>query len=512
MTMRKSWLVWCLWCCLSSGWSELSAASWPGAMSAPQAQSDYSSVLKAAQAAYGQGDFARAEKQAIALTVLDEARWEGHMLLGAALAKQGKAGAAESFAAAKTRAPAEKHAGIDEVARLAGQGKPAGGGDGAPATKAPASPAPASGEDKMKLAVVKSITKQLDATQDAAKRQPLLRELLAKTEALPNQAEARCSVLFVRAMAALELGEEEVGWQTSTALREVDAASQADEGQMEILAQLERKGWNSREKPTWFEVVAQDPDPAVVPDAAVRTRIAALKLPWKVRHKASGVVLVLIPTGEFLMGSPKDEAGREPDETQHSVRIEKPFYMGVTEVTQAQWQRVMGHNPSFFRNPDGPVEQVSWDDCQTFVKKAGGGLRLPSESEWEYACRAGTTTPFSFGATISTDQVNYDGNYTYGTGSKGVYREWTVACGSMPANAWGLHEMHGNVWEWCEDGYGEYPSAGTQVAAGVSGAPRVLRGGSWYGSPDDCRSANRDRFGAVIRNDVGFRVARTIAP
>ena len=168
--------------------------------------------------------------------------------------------------------------------------------------------------------------------------------------------------------------------------------------------------------------------------------------------KASGIEMILVHSGTFQMGSPETEQGRDEDEgPQHTVLIERPFYLGKYTVTQAQWQHVMGNNPSRFQDPRNPVEQVSWNDCQEFAKKTG--LRLPTEQEWEYAARAGTTTPFHFGETISTDQANYDGNYTYGKGVRGEYRQKTTPVGSFAPNAWGFYDMHGNVWEWCEDIY-----------------------------------------------------------
>ncbi len=229
--------------------------------------------------------------------------------------------------------------------------------------------------------------------------------------------------------------------------------------------------------------------------------------------------LVLIDSGEFTMGSPSSEAKRGGDEgPQHRVRISESFYLGKYEVTQAQWRAVMGSNPSHFQGDDLPVEEVSWNDCQAFCRKlserTGRTIRLPTEAEWEYSCRAGTTTPFHFGSTISTDQVNYD--YRYGAGRKGVYREKTTPVGSFPANAWGLYDMHGNVWEWCGDWYGEdyYASSpGTDPAGPGGGEFRVLRGGSWYFHAHHCRCAFRIWRGPVYRHfSLGFRVVAGTLP
>ena len=233
--------------------------------------------------------------------------------------------------------------------------------------------------------------------------------------------------------------------------------------------------------------------------------------PQRVVHEKSGAVLVLVPAGTFEMGASATEEGRDSDELQHERVIRKPFYLGETEVTQAQWERVMGNNPSRFRGADLPVENVSWNDCQEFLRKAGGGLRLPSEAEWEYACRAGTTTPFSFGATITPEQVNFDGRFPYGNASKGTYRQQTVACRSLPANAWGLHEMHGNVWEWCQDVQANYPGHGDERAWEEGFGARVLRGGSWYGDGRICRAAFRYGHDPDYRTGyLGLRLARTL--
>jgi formylglycine-generating enzyme required for sulfatase activity len=220
-----------------------------------------------------------------------------------------------------------------------------------------------------------------------------------------------------------------------------------------------------------------------------------------------------IPPGSFVMGSPKKEKERGLNETHHKVTLTKGFYMGVYTVTQEEWQAVMGNNPSHFKGEKNlPVETVSWDDCQEFIKKLRDKdkkpYRLPSEAEWEVSCRAGTTTPFYFGETISTDQANYNGNGTYGNGKKGKWGQQTTPVGSFPANGFGLHDMHGNVWEWCQDWYGDYPEKDVVDPQGAEkGKFRVLRGGSWVDVPVICRSAFRNGFVPGSRDfDCGLRV------
>ena len=237
-----------------------------------------------------------------------------------------------------------------------------------------------------------------------------------------------------------------------------------------------------------------------------------------------GMELVFIPPGEFLMGSPADEPGRDEDERLRPVRLAMGFYMGATEVTQSQWRAVMEDNPSKSEGDELPVEQVSWEDavefCRRLSREEGRRYRLPTEVEWEYACRADARSAFSFGETISTTQANYDGNYAYRDGHKGVYREATVPVAGFPASPWGLHDMHGNVWEWCANDNENAPQ--NEVAAAprngqgfvleVSADPaqvegRVLRGGSWRNRPRYCRCANRviDTEGSKLSN-IGFRV------
>ena len=240
---------------------------------------------------------------------------------------------------------------------------------------------------------------------------------------------------------------------------------------------------------------------------------AQQKDPPKDFTNSLGMKFVWIPPGNFMMGSPKEEKLPNDNQTQHKVTLTKGFYMGVYTVTQEQWKEIMGKNPSFFKGEKNlPVEQVSWDDCQDFIKKLREkdkkAYRLPTEAEWEYSCRAGTKTPFHFGETISTEQANYNGDFTYGNGKKGVYRKKTTPVGSFPANAWGLHDMHGNVWQWCQDWYGDYPQKDVVDPTGPEkGQYRVLRGGSWHFSPEYCRSAIRVRDEPGNRsNNYGLRV------
>jgi formylglycine-generating enzyme required for sulfatase activity len=257
---------------------------------------------------------------------------------------------------------------------------------------------------------------------------------------------------------------------------------------------------------------------------AVPAAPAKVDLPRSVANSL-GMKFVLVPAGTFVMGSPGHEAGRGEDEgPPHRVRLTRPFYAGVYPVTQKEYAAVMGDNPAHFRKghgggPSHPMEQVSWDDAVEFCrrlselpaeKQAKRVYRLPTEAEWEYACRAGTETPFCFGESLSSEQANFDGGRPYGTAKTGGYLEKTSKVGAYPANAWGLHDVHGNVWEWCGDWYGENCYGRTPEAdpAGPArGDRRVLRGGSWNNSGHLCRSARRNKYPPEFRNDtIGFRV------
>lgn len=223
-----------------------------------------------------------------------------------------------------------------------------------------------------------------------------------------------------------------------------------------------------------------------------------------------------IPPGRFLMGSPESEKERGSDEIQHLVTLSQGYWLAETACTQALWLAVMGNNPSKFnQSAQHPVDSVSWNDCQQFIRQlnqaiSGLEARLPTEAEWEFACRAGSITPFSFGETIQPEQVNYDGNRPYVDWKKDLYRESTIPVSKLPANEWGLFEMHGNLLEWCEDGYEEYGNTAQVDPLGKPSSDyRVLRGGSWFNYARSCRSASRIGYRPGFRNNgIGFRLAR----
>lgn len=233
----------------------------------------------------------------------------------------------------------------------------------------------------------------------------------------------------------------------------------------------------------------------------------------------NGVIqnFVYIHPGEFMMGSPVSEVDRCYDEIQHRVILTQGFWLADTACTQALWEAVLGDNPSHFSGPYRPVENVSWDDTQRFIEQLnklmpGGTFRLPTEAEWEYACRAGTTTAFWFGDQITPEQVNYDGNFPYAGGPKGQCRNKTVPVKALPCNGWGLYQMHGNVLEWCQDWYAEYPAVTVVDPTGpVEGELRVLRGGSWVDLGGRERSAIRFFDNPDTRDDdFSFRLVYAV--
>jgi formylglycine-generating enzyme required for sulfatase activity len=229
----------------------------------------------------------------------------------------------------------------------------------------------------------------------------------------------------------------------------------------------------------------------------------------KIITNSIGMKLTLIPAGEFMMGSPNSDSDADSQEKPHRVRITKPFYLGTTEVTQGQYKEVSGENPSHFRKlgPTLPVELVSWEDAQAFCRKLSEltqqRYRLPTEAEWEYACRAGSAQEYCSG-----DDESGFGDYAWYTENSGGMTHWG---GQKKPNAWGLYDMHGNVWEWCADWYdsGYYAKSPLDAPAGPpEGTYRVFRGGSWYSPAKFCRSADRGRNFPLMRFVyLGFRVA-----
>ena len=234
-----------------------------------------------------------------------------------------------------------------------------------------------------------------------------------------------------------------------------------------------------------------------------------------------GMELIEIPVGKFTMGSPAGEKNRQPDEKQVAVTLTKSFWLGKTEVTQGQWKEVMGTAPwkgkdDVLTDKDCPASYVDWHEATAFCQKltglehkagklpAGESYRLPTDAEWEYACRAGTTTAYSFG-----DDEKQLGNFGWFAGNT-AGEQYAHAVGMKKPNPWGLHDMHGNVWEWCSDWYGNALPGGTDPVGPGKGSFRVFRGGYWGNNPGHCRSANRRSSAPSIRNSsLGFRVARS---
>jgi len=264
-------------------------------------------------------------------------------------------------------------------------------------------------------------------------------------------------------------------------------------------------------KKRWVDLSAGEDE-----SISVRLEAVAAERPGSKFVNNLGMEFVYIKPGSFMMGSPSGESGRENDERQHRVTLTKGFYMQTTEVTQGQWTEVMGTRPWSGKdytqeNANNPAVYVSWDNCREFIrllnqKEGGSKYRLPTEAEWEYAARAGSTTRFCFG-----DSDSQLGDYAwYRKNADGVGNKYAHGVRAKKPNAWGLYDMHGNVWEWLQDRYGDYPSgAVTDPTGPSSGSYRVNRGGSWNGSARRCRSANRLRYAPGNRsNRLGFRLAR----
>jgi formylglycine-generating enzyme required for sulfatase activity len=387
---------------------------------------------------------------------------------------------------------------------------------------------------------------------------------LAAAEKLLSKDPSQVRLWSLVAAGSIEINEADIGWRAGQMLLALGADDSADDEQIALLSTLRRRGWLRSRRPSVLEADearrAEERQAREAKEAAERAERESRAVAERRREAessgllvhpapkevtlASGVTLrfVCIAPGEFVMGSSESEIAASHERPQHKVRLTKPFAMGVTEVTQAQWEAVMGSNPSFFKGPTLPVEHVSWLDAVEYCNRltvwvnqnggpfrkphyaidgesvtagVGTGFRLPTEAEWEYACRAGSRSPYSFGSTISPDQANYNGSKKLLWVLKvGVYRRMTTPVGSFPANAWGLHDMHGNLYEWCWDWYGEKEystrssSSVTEDPPGpVIGEARVARGGSWGSDPWLLRSAVRIWIAPSDRgSDVGFRL------
>ncbi len=223
-------------------------------------------------------------------------------------------------------------------------------------------------------------------------------------------------------------------------------------------------------------------------------------MPARWVEPTTGMTFVRVPAGEFQVGTPTGEAGHEEWERLHPVRISRPFYLGQTEVTRQQWSRILGNDPSALPPcPTCPVETVNYHRIEEFLalfsESTGESFRLPTEAEWEYACRAGTQAPFSTGAQLTTDQANFDGRYPYPGSPLGINRGSTTPAATFPPNAFGLYDMHGNVWEWTSDDMCPYefiPDRTTIDPAGKCPTElRVIRGGSWIFNGDSARCGLR---------------------
>jgi len=339
----------------------------------------------------------------------------------------------------------------------------------------------------------------LDLSNDARRCEALLRDVCGE-----HKREINALVSAIRDGAGTELRQSSAGVPKELIIARLTKRLHENFGLVEDLARWAVESWVVA-----IGVAGADEFRSFTPD--VRPNSFIQPEPYVQKEIAvdlgNGIKLemVLIPAGEFMMGN-------DIEKPVHKVTITKPFYLGKYQVTQEQWQAPMGGNPSDYKGPRNPVENVSWDDCQQFfgnlnviAGRQGGEFVLPTEAQWEYACRAGSTDKFCFG-----DYENQLGEYAWYTTNSGSK---THPVGVKKPNAWGLYDMHGNVWEWCQDWYGAYRAEAVDDPSGpAKGSNRVFRGGGWDDFAWICRSAYRNRITPEYRfNPLGFRVAQVPA-
>lgn len=346
-----------------------------------------------------------------------------------------------------------------------------------------------SGRDRLELDTLLVIASDAESISEAATREKQLAEFLERSSDFVKRHPGQFQVWLLRAAAALELDRSQAGWESGQRLIALGALESEDGKVRQIMARLNLKKWLVDKLPQ--SLGATDGQPFTIPDLG-------LKLLW-------------VQPGTFTMGSPAGETGRfEWEGPQTRVTISRGFWLGGTEVTQGEWQAILGNKPSNFSGSDFlPVEQVSWEDCQQFIAKLnsreqaasrlppGYAYSLPTQAQWEYACRAGTTGAY---AGVLDSMGWYDAN----SGNR------TQPVGQKQANAWGFHDMHGNVWEWCQDWFADNLPGGsiTDPVEPRSGSGRVRRGGGLWHVARLCRSAYREWSSPGIRdNDLGFRLA-----
>ena len=455
----------------------------------------FASELSKAASSYRMGQLTDALTAAQNAGRLDPTRYEAPALAAVIFQAAGRLDEARlSIANALKLAPPDRMAKLQDLERSING--PTAGTKTEPspeATPSANSADPISADQRRRFNVLMLVIEDADKATDVATRHKFLGEFLDKSAAFVVAFPDESRVWVLRALSSLELERADDGIVAARAIERLGLTNSDDAKIGRLVASLDRKGWMGAK--TAAERLEALPKIITIPDLNI-------ELQW-------------IEAGSFTMGSPGTEANRGSDETSHRVTLSRGYWLGKTEVTQGQWEAVMGSNPSAFKQvgKSAPVEQVSWEDAMEFcrvltTREKGAGrmpegyeYTLPTEAQWEYGCRAGTS-----------------GAYAGDLGSMGWYDansgKTTHPVSEKRANGWGLYDMHGNVWEWCRDWYGDYSTgAVTDPTGPPSGSIRVYRGGSCLNSASYCRSANRVRYEPGIRyNYLGFRLALSSVP